>query len=379
MVISESHFLIDAAFIVERTHKTFFGAPLLTTGGKDHTFTFGCVRQFVRLRQNFGIKSGVMILGRETYSLSSQSNILDLIILLKELKIPYVHDPLSSALQLIGRMRSGFTHIVTFDRIFLQFCTNDLFVVLPKGGKQADWDCMSPEAVKTMMGIAPQAVPTYLAMTDPSSSAALTSQQAIRLIELYGNIDSIYANRDLLVSVQIRKKLANSESSIRQCYDKIRYDPVSNQMCKSAENSSLNKFDTTEIRQVLMRYGFHSLLRLLVTPLDVKTSSWGHEPSSKSYHIVVDHEQLKKLESVVLASKLCSIDTESDDKDPRDATLLGISFSIKAGEAYFIPLIETDLKGLTSNDVLKVLKRIFSADVDFIGPTLNMIPLCFGG
>ena len=86
---------------------------------------------------------------------------------------------------------------------------------------------------------------------------------------------------------------------------------------------------------------------------------------------MLDRAHLQELESVVRASKLCSIDTESDDKDPREATLLGISFSVKDGEAYFVPLIETDLKDLTRKDVLNVLRRILSADVKFVGHNIK--------
>jgi hypothetical protein len=39
------------------------------------------------------------------------------------------------------------------------------------------------------MGIAPTAVPTYLALTSPPEAEALTNRQAVRLIELYGNLD----------------------------------------------------------------------------------------------------------------------------------------------------------------------------------------------
>ena len=123
MVMPENRFLIDAAFIVERTHKTFFGAPLMTAAGRDHTFAFGCVRDFLRLRRNLGIKAGVMVLGKETYSVSSRDSVLALIVILKELKIPHVHDSLNLGLHVISHMRSGFSHIVTADRRFLQFCT----------------------------------------------------------------------------------------------------------------------------------------------------------------------------------------------------------------------------------------------------------------
>jgi DNA polymerase-1 len=80
---------------------------------------------------------------------------------------------------------------------------------------------------------------------------------------------------------------------------------------------------------------------------------------------------MEELESVVCASKLCSIDNESDEKDPRAATLLGVCFSVKDGATYFVPLIETELKDLTRNDVLKVLRRIFESEVDFIGHNIK--------
>ena len=136
-------------------------------------------------------------------------------------------------------------------------------------------------------------------------------------------------------------------------------------------DGSLNELKTSNTRRLLLRFGFNSLLPLLASPHEVRPESRGYLPSSESYHVVVDRKGIQKLETIVLASKLCSIDTETDDNDPRKATLLGISFSVQDGEAYFITLIETDLKNLTRNDVLKVLRRIFNSDVNFIGHNIK--------
>ena len=75
---AKNRFLIDAAFIVERIYKTFLGAPLIVAVQKDNTFTFGCVRDFLRLRRNLGVKAGVIILGKEVYSVSSRDGVIDL-------------------------------------------------------------------------------------------------------------------------------------------------------------------------------------------------------------------------------------------------------------------------------------------------------------
>ena len=88
----------------------------MTAAGRDHTFTFGCVRDFLRLRRNLGIRAGVLIIGKEAYSVSSRDSVLDLIAILNELKIPHVHDPLNLGLHVASRLHSEFSHIVTADQ-----------------------------------------------------------------------------------------------------------------------------------------------------------------------------------------------------------------------------------------------------------------------
>jgi hypothetical protein len=364
-------FLIDAAFIVERTEETFYATPLLTAEGRDYTFTFGCLRDFLRLRRKLGITLGMLLLGKETHSLTSPQNINDLTAILKQLNIPYVHDSLNCSLQVAHSIGSRFSHIVTSDRRFLQLCANDCIVILPRKGGQ-EWDWLSSETVTTEIGIAAKDVPTYLALTDASNAAGLTSTQAARLVELYGNIDSIYANVAQVRSVQIRRKLAECEARIRQCYAEGESECLEGSIDCTAKDGSLNDLDTANNRQLLRSYGFHSLLSALSpNSTDVRPVLRKRAPRSESYHAAIDRKGMQELESVICRSKLCSIDAESDDKDPREGTLLGISFSVKDREAYFVPLIENYLKGLTKNDVLGVLSRVLNSDVDFIGHNIK--------
>lgn len=370
MVKPKCRFLIDTAFIFERDHKAFFGAPLLTGEGRDHTFSFGCLRDFLRLRRKLGITAGVLIIGKEADSASSRANVDDLIVILKELNIPHAYAPLNSGLKSVNRISPPFSHIVTNDRRFLQFCADDAIVVLPRDAGQSEWDWMSSEAVRTVLSIAPKNVPTYLALTDPSGGV-LTNKQAIRLVELCGNVDSIYENLAQVASVQIRNALRKRESRVRQCYAESRAERTMGAMSWSVQNDCLNDLDTANNRQVLQKYGFHSLLDLLSNVADVRPDLFTSAPGSESYHAVVDRKGLIAVESRVRASKLCSIDTESDDKGPIQGTLLGVSFSVKEGEAWFVPLVESDLKGLSKSNVLGALRRILSSDVDFIGHNIK--------
>jgi len=112
MVNSENFFLIDATFIIERTHKTLFGTPLLMVQGRDRTFTFGFARGFLRLRRRLEIRAGVLVIGKNSRLITSDKNIEDLVEFLRTLDIRCVHDPQNDALQIAGSMSSGFSHIV---------------------------------------------------------------------------------------------------------------------------------------------------------------------------------------------------------------------------------------------------------------------------
>ncbi len=89
-------FLIDARFIIKRVADTFLGANLLTANGVDTTFTFGFVRDLLRMRQRLGIHAGAVVLGNalnETPDCDRQA----LLGLLGQLGVPRVDDPRKSA------------------------------------------------------------------------------------------------------------------------------------------------------------------------------------------------------------------------------------------------------------------------------------------
>jgi hypothetical protein len=177
MVTSGGKFLIDATFLAEKSYKTFLGAPLLMDGGQDSTFVFGFLRGFLRLRHAFGINAGLVLVGKESYSVSSRGSIHRLIVSFNELGIPHIYDPLNLTLNLACSICSHFSHIITVDEKFLQLTGESLIVVLPRKGKEREWAWISSKIVKDTIGIAPHHVPTYLTLTDSSNTTSLTNRQ----------------------------------------------------------------------------------------------------------------------------------------------------------------------------------------------------------
>jgi DNA polymerase-1 len=258
---------------------------------------------------------------------------------------------------------------VTADKRFLQFSHDNLEVVLidklsgpPKS--------FLPETIKTELGIKPADVPTYLALTTGAKTRALTHRQAIRLVEVYRDIDIIYKNLEQISSSAIRKKLLENEQEVRQRYSESIIDGDFESASYQITNT-VGKLNKKKNRQILRKYGFYSLLALLSTPPKMQLASLGSNRQSVSYTAVTNRKSMEELEARIKSAGVFSIDTESDDKDPKSGTLLGVSFCLREGQAHFVPLIERDLEDLNKEDVLRFLNRVLRSDVNIIGHNIK--------
>ena len=373
MVKPKDRFLIDTAFMIERTQQTFFETPLLTINDKDHTCTFGFVRDFLRMRRRLGIRHSVLVIGKDSHTLTSEQQLHDVMDFLQRFELPYVNDPLHSNVQIIAALGPSFSHIVTADRQLLQLASDRLLIVRPQAGRPDKYDSssyVSPEVIQTELGVAPLDVPTYLTLTEGLGAAKLTHSQAVRLIELYGDLEAIYMHLSQLTSPHIHKRLADNEAQARRYYGESQPERRLEPTQYHLSNDALN-LDTERHRQLLHTYRFHSLCVLLEDPPEVRLTRKGSKRSTDAYYAVVNRTAMTELASLVRASKVCAIDTESDDKDPRQGTLFGVSFSVKPGEAYFVSLIETDLKDVSKDEVLQFLKQLCASEVGFLGHNLK--------
>mgnify|MGYP001619402466 CR=1 FL=1 len=118
-----SAFLIDTRFLLRNTTETFWGAPLIVVDGKDNTFSFGFLRDLLRLRQVLHISGGVVVLGSEAASFASEENVRSAAARCQELGMVVVKDPTLPVLTIAAAHISRFSNVVTDDRRMLQFCS----------------------------------------------------------------------------------------------------------------------------------------------------------------------------------------------------------------------------------------------------------------
>ena len=374
MVGPKQIFVVDTTFILKNTAEAFHGARLLVDGDKDHTFTYGFIRDLLRTRHRLGIVNGILVVGREGYSTASDSDVEAAVTFAKDMGLLVFHCPDKSVLDICYSLAGIATHIVTMEMKIVQLSSERLMVVRPKSADE--YECLTPEAVSLKFGVPPDFIPTYNALhggiKGRQKDGLLTKRQTIRLIELYGDIDNVYANLETISSSAIRKKLSSKRDMIIGIYSEstINHKSADVKDFKVNVADSFWNFDSKRIEDLLHAHRFHSLVRLLPLP-DVKVPTAVEVIEPHKYTSVRDKKDLCRLEAMLRDFDVCALDTESDDKDPRRATLLGVAFSVKKNEAIFVPLLERDLKGISSSDVIEALNRILTKRLKVVGHNIK--------
>ena len=239
---------------------------------------------------------------------------------------------------------------------------------------------MTPEEVQRRMGVPSQCVPTYLALTESGKYAqaanglrpTLTAREARRLVETHGTLPLIYQHLPEIKSSLLRKKLADNRNIFEQRYQ---YNTATPSVTPTPLPLLLEwKLHTARVELLFRKRGFYSLVRMLLPPA-TPAQSPGRETrklrASKSYTALLTRQAFNTLLARIAESKVCAIDTEADDKDPRKATLFGIAFALLPGEAFFVPFSEGDMGDLSRKVVRRGLQRLFMQPTMFVGHNLK--------
>lgn len=100
------------------------------TEGVDHTFLFGVVRDFLRLRQTLCVNRCAVVIGQEAYRVALKSQVEDVVSFLEKFGVLVVHEPNQSVLDVCASLTRHTTHFVTRNRSLLFLASETRAVVL---------------------------------------------------------------------------------------------------------------------------------------------------------------------------------------------------------------------------------------------------------
>jgi DNA polymerase-1 len=223
------------------------------------------------------------------------------------------------------------------------------------------------ESLKGSFGIRPAQVPSFLSLTEGGKKALFTRRQAIRLLEVHDHLRELLQDISAVPSHPMRRQLAANEKALLDRLDDMTPEEIVCQPAAFTESELVFITDDENSAGLLREYGFWSLVRLLPRPMTMAVPASAEVKPECAYKAIRDGAGMRELEARISKSEVCAIDTEASDKDPRSAALFGVAFSVKAGEAFYVPVTRADLEG-TSPEVIKArLQKLLAGRTRFVG------------
>ncbi len=388
----ERLFLLDGMALAYRAYFAFISRPLINSKGMNTSAIYGFTTTLMRLLEDEKPEHIAVVFDTreptfrhkmyEPYKatrekmpedMSSQLGLLKDVV--RAFNVPVLEVPGYEADDVIGTLakraekENVLTYMVTGDKDFMQLITPLIKILRPgKGGD--DPEVVDEQHVLEKFGVDPAQVVDVLALIGDKSDnvpgvPGIGEKTAIPLIKQYGNLDELLENAENIPQKGIREKLVmNKELALlsRQLVT-IHTDvpvPIDFHELKAntPDNASLLRyFQDLEFKSLANKLSgavhaqIETTLKQVPVP-DVPAKALTDIHSTKhKYKAVLNLKELDVLSNRLADSTTIAFDTETTDRDPLHAELVGIAFAIEPGEAFYVPVQAQDKPAHDTGDL----------------------------
>jgi DNA polymerase-1 len=232
--------------------------------------------------------------------------------------------------------------IISSDKDLMQLVGDGIAMMDPMKNK-----LIGPDEVVDKFGVLPDKVVEVQALAgDPVDNVpgvpGIGVKTAAQLIEEYGDLESLLARAEEIKQPKRRQNLVEfaEQARISRRLVELKDDvPVEEDLAGFGLRAPVPE----DLRAFLERYEFRSILTRLADQLGGGPGSDGaaaETPAGETaaYELVTDMAALKRWIAEAEAKGLVAVDTETTGLDPLRVELVGISLSVTAGAACYIPL-----------------------------------------
>jgi DNA polymerase-1 len=259
------------------------------------------------------------------------------------------------------------TVISTGDKDMTQLVNKHIKVVNTMSNELLD-----EKGVENKFGVKPELIIDYLALVGDTSDNVpgvekVGPKTAVKWLIEYGSLDEIIKNAEK-ISGKVGENLRNGLSQLH----------VSKELVTIKKDVSLE----VGVKDLMVGKRNKKLLEEIYAELEFKAWLEKEEAPEKEakeevtkeskYELITKIKQLESWVTKIKKSSLLALDTETTGLDYMDAKLVGISLSVKSGEAAYIPLGHQEEEQLDVNVVLKKLKPILeSKKIKIVGQNIK--------
>ncbi len=253
---------------------------------------------------------------------------------IKALNIPYFEYENYEADDVLGSLAHQASQknipsvIVTTDKDLFQLVDKQTTVYNP--AKEIHLD---EKRVKEQFGASPSQVTDVLALWgDPSDNIpgvpGIGEKTSKSLISRYGSLENLLKNLNRIEKAPLREKIKQNLEQLKLSHQLVTIEKGLD-LKFDLEEFSVSEPNRKELISLFQELEFSSLV-----------SDYMKEDKSpqKQYDIILEEEALMKLIAQMKKEKAVSLDTETDSPFPTQANLVGMSFSTKAHQAFYLPL-----------------------------------------
>ncbi len=218
--------------------------------------------------------------------------------------------------------------IVTTDKDLLQVVDDTTVVYNPAKEITIDAD-----HVKDYFGVsAGQVVDVLSLWGDPTDNVpgvpGIGEKTAKSLIEEFGSLDNLLANLSRVRNPRVRERIDQNREALelsRRLVTVVRDLDLDLDL----EAYAVSDPDRDEVLRLFKELEFTTLLgAFLKKP----------RPEKRAYRAIFREEELEALCARIKQSRSVSLDTETDSPSPTRARIVGMSFALVPGEAFYLPL-----------------------------------------
>jgi DNA polymerase-1 len=248
--------------------------------------------------------------------------------------IPVIEMQGFEADDLIGTFRlkaegAGFSVVmVTGDKDFVQLVTDKTIIWDPMKDKTIDM-----KTVRESFGIEPIQMIDVMGLSGDTSDnipgvPGIGPKTALGLIKTFGSMDRLYEQLDKITKKKQHQNLVQYKAQAFLSRELVKIN-TQVPIAFTPQDFKLEEPDNASLSSLFKMLEFRQLQKDFPKRADL---------SKKQYATVMDTESLSDLVACLKRSNLFAVDTETTSKDPMKAELVGISFSVKSDEAFYIPL-----------------------------------------
>ena len=267
--------------------------------------------------------------------------------IIRAMGYPLMIVPDVEADDVIGTLASrynGKVIISTGDKDMAQLVTEDVHLINTMSNSYHDI-----QGVIDKYGVPPERIRDYLALIGDTSDnipgvPKVGPKTAVKWLAEYGSLQNVMDNADKFKG-KVGEYLRESLDFLPLSFELVTIVCDLDLEC-SPESLSFSKVNTQRLAELYQQYGFRTRLQKLqqasteeiVVVNELDDVPTAQEITEVDYQTILTDEQLDSWISDLKAAKLMAFDTETTSLNYMNAQVVGVSFSIKAGTAAYLPL-----------------------------------------